>query len=283
MFKKFVSFLSVLVLIMCFSFTCAASVRFDGVPHNEEWADCELYYFDNPRDFNNSVNHAFLRVKPDFQKNQFYLCVYMQLSDFENFALSAVSLEFDDDEKIILNGDGKSSYDSVLYNVEYGVSADENTSNIIYEIRVGFKIGVPNKSELKVVLTDTQMSPSNVFAFQLEFDEVTSVWESSVTETEKSSKRKSEKTSKTKKTSEDTQDSFTFEKVQIESEQTQSDQSSVSGETSVVNLTENVIDNKSRKEKIYIAVGAFCALALVTSVLYSNIKKSKKSDSEQKE
>ncbi len=274
--RKIFSFLLVFLIALCYSIPCFAKVQVDGVANNSEWENCSLYLFETPESFNNSVEQAFLRASADFSENKIYLCVMMKLSAIEDYLLSGVDLSFEKNENILLNGNGESEYNTDLYDVNYGLDYDVYSKNVTYEICVGFKMGVELRHNLVISLIDTQNHPSNKFEFELDFskEETTAQTKNQkVTDfTEKS------KTSATKKgkTTVTTTDDFTFKKA--EKQTTLSTTVDNKTKTTAVVYLDNAVDNKSRKEKIYIVSGVVGTLAVVTAGVYHNIRKNKQAD-----
>ncbi len=274
MFRKIFSFFLAFLIFFSCNISSFASVTVDGKPNNSEWEDSSLYLFENPKSFNNSVEQAFLKVIPDFSQNKLFLCINMNLKSFDDFSLSGVKLRFDENESVILKGNGESEYDADIYEVNYGVSYDVNSKNLTYEISVGFKMGLKIISKLEVVLTDTQNHPSNRFDFLFDFsDSETTVSLINQRVTDLTKKTSSSKTKKTKST---TTDDFTFKKVENKGEITS--ESSFGNTTAIVYLSDNAVDNKSRKEKIYIVSGVVGSLAVIMAGVYRNIRKNKQAD-----
>ncbi len=290
MLKNVVSFLTAVIVIICCSFTCLA-VDFDGVPHNDEWFEGAIYSFENPDGFNNDVSFAYMRLIPHPESNQLYLCISMRVDDISSPQSSGVILSLNSGEEIRLDGSGNSPYNTDLYNIEYAMAYDEGSSNIVYEIMLGVKYGIPNGSYLCVRVCDCRSIPSNEFGFDLDIvNDVVQSEEAESSEkstTKKSSADKSNKTNKNngnkgysktnkKSSSNKNKDSFTFKKVETDVTQSDLPQSNAQGTTSTVNLSEQTVENSSVKGKVLTAVGALGALAVVTCAVYSGIKKSNK-------
>ncbi len=274
MFRKFIAFLIAIMMFICCSLSCAA-IDFDGKPHNSEWEIGETLLFENPESFNNSIDFAYMKVITDLPSNQLHLCIGMHsLQALESTEASAITVTFNKGSDIVLKGDGTSEYNVDDYGIDFGVTYDEETRYIFYEIRFGVKNGIPSKNLLSVVLTDSQAVPSNVFDFEFDFSQNTTT---SVTST-KTTKVKATKKTTTKKSAKT--DSFTFNKAEINQETNSLAQATQASETTVVNLTQNVIDSNSRNKKIYTALAVICASALAVSAVYSGIRKSKQSSKE---
>lgn len=259
-------------MLFCLSFNCTA-VELDGLPHNAEWSESAIYSFESPEGFNNKVTFAYIRVIPEASANQLFLCVSMRVSEVTDAQNSAVLLSFSGGEEMRLNGDGSSSYNTDLYNVDYAMSYDEGAANIVYEIMLGVKHGIPSESPINVRLCDCDGVPSNVFGFDLNVVEK----ELQTSQQEKAIQKSTPKTAESKrKTTTTKADDFTFKKVEIDETTQSADISEKTTET--VDLTQKAVDNSSVKKKVLAVVGAVCALGVATCAVYSAIKKSNKKE-----
>ncbi|MBQ8784293.1 MAG: hypothetical protein IJZ57_11045 [Clostridia bacterium] len=272
MLKKLTLLAAAVVMLFCLSFNCTA-VELDGLPHNAEWSESAIYSFESPEGFNNKVTFAYIRVIPEASANQLFLCVSMRVSEVTDAQNSAVLLSFSGGEEMRLNGDGSSSYNTDLYNVDYAMSYDEGAANIVYEIMLGVKHGIPSESPINVRLCDCDGVPSNVFGFDLNVVEK----ELQTSQQEKAIQKSTPKTAESKrKTTTTKADDFTFKKVEIDETTQSADISEKTTET--VDLTQKAVDNSSVKKKVLAVVGAVCALGVATCAVYSAIKKSNKKE-----
>lgn len=286
--RRIISFVTAGIISLCCVLNCTA-VEFDGVPHNSEWMDSTVWSFENPDGFNNGVNFAYIRIIPNESANQLFLCISMRVDELTDAGNSAVLLSLNSEDEIYLKGDGDSPYNTDLYNIEYAMSYDEGASNIVYEVMLGVKYGIPADSTLTVRLCDCESIPSNAFGFELSVasddSENTQASETAQKSTKKtaSTKKNQKSTSKKSNSAEGgSDDAFTFKKVEID-ENTQAGAANYDETTtSTVNLTQKAVDNNSVKKKILVAVGVVCALAVATCAVYSGMKKSahKKEDKE---
>ena len=271
MIKKFVVTVAAVIISVCCAFSCAA-VEIDGAPGNAEWSGAQSYSFESPTGFNNNVKFALLRIIPNVEANQFFLCVTMSLSEFADANNSGVILYFNGGEAIRLNGDGTTDYDVVLYNAEYAMTYDELTKTITYEIIFGAKFGIPSENQLSVQLCDCSGAPSNVFSFDLDTINENTTENNNENEEVKTTKKAKANKTKASKTTSVKDDNFTFKKVETDKTSEADEQSESVTET--VNLTNKAVDNSSIKRNVLTATGVICALAVATCAVYSGIKKS---------
>ncbi len=267
--KRLVAFVLAVIISLCCALSCTA-VELDGIPGNAEWSGAQSYSFESPDGFNNKVKFALMRIVPNTQANQLFLCITMSLSEFADADNSGVILYFNGGEAIRLKGDGTTEYNREMYNAECAMTCDELTKTISYEILFGAKFGILAKSQLSVQLCDCDGAPSNMFGFDLSIINENSV----KNESEKAEVKTSEKTNKTKpsKTASSKEDDFTFKKAQGDAPGETI--KSVESSTDTVNLTQKAVDNASVKRKVLIVTGVVCALVVATCAVYSGIKKS---------
>lgn len=267
--KRLVALALAAVISFCCAIGCAA-VEIDGVAGNAEWSESRSYSFESPDGFNNKVKFALMRIIPNLEANQLFLCVTMSLSEFGDANASGVVLYFNGGEAIRLNGDGTADYDVDLYNAEYKMTYDELTKTVIYEIIFGAKFGIPQGSQLSVQLCDCDGAPSNVFGFDLDIvSENTVQNETENTQVKTTKKNSNPKPSKTTSAKDD----FTFEKVKTDTNGETVEYSEANTET--VNLTNKATDNSRVKRNVLTATGVVCALAVATCAVYGGIKKSR--------
>lgn len=271
MIKKSITFVFAVIISLCCALCCTA-VEIDGAAGNAEWSGAQSYSFESPDGFNNNVKFALMRIIPNTEANQLFLCVTMSLSEFADADKSGIILYFNGGEAICLNGDGSADYDVNRYNAEFKMTYDELTKTVIYEVLFGVKFGIPEKSQLSVQLCDCDGAPSNVFGFDLDIiseNTIENKTEESEVKTSKKTKTTKVKTSKTVLAKDD---DFTFKKVEADKTDKVTEQSEA--ETETVNLTNKAVDNSSVKRKVLTATGVICALAVATCAVYSGIKKS---------
>ncbi len=294
MFKRFVGLVTAIVISVACACSCYA-IEFDGIPNNSEWMESTVYSFENPDGFNNGVTFAYMRVIPRVESNQLYFCFSMRVDDISGAENSAVLISLNDGEEICLQGTCNSPYNENLYNIEYAMAYDTGSSNIVYEVMLGVKHGIPASSKVTVRLCDCKGIPSNEFGFDLdtiisnqeeeerENNESTqlSKTEKTSSSTKKQSNRKPSVTtgkSNKYKTNNNGNDNFNFNKVEINPDKTNASQSAEDETTATVNLTEQITDNSSVKNKVLTAVGVICAVAIAGGAVYSGIKKSNKKE-----
>lgn len=295
MIKRIAVLVLCVVFFFCCAFTCAA-VKFDGIPGNAEWADSQIYSFDSPDGFNNDVTFAYMRVIPNEESNQIYFCFSMRVGDISAPQNSAVLLSLNGGTEIYLGGTGDSPYNPDLYNIDYAMAYDNGACNIVYEVMLGVKYGIPAGSRLGVRLCDCNGIPSNAFVFTLDIrtddesyngeagnqfspsDTVkattakSKTLKSTVATTKKSAKNKTNKREKA--------DDFTFNRVEINgnNDYISSSQSVSEKSTSTVNLTQKLTDNSFVKKNVLTAVGVVCAIAISGAAVYTGMKKANKKD-----
>lgn len=274
--KRLVALALATVISFCCALSCAA-VEIDGVAGNAEWSESRSYSFESPDGFNNKVKFALMRIVPNLEANQLFLCVTMSLSEFGDANASGVVLYFNGGEAIRLNGDGTADYDVDLYNAEYKMTYDELTKTVIYEILFGAKFGIPQSSQLTVQLCDCDGAPSNAFGFDLDIINENVIED----ETEKSEAKASKKQAKSKNTkaASTKADDFTFEKVKTDKNGETGEHSEANTET--VNLTNKATDNSRVKRNVLTATGVVCALSVATCAVYGGIKKSREKADEE--
>ncbi len=271
------------VLLSCFTFLALTfgsyAVELDGVLNNSEWLEGEIFTFESPDGFNNEVNFAYMRIIPRTAGNQLYLCVSMKVDEMQSTENSAILISFNGGEEICLKGDGSSSYDKNLYNVEHAMAYDDSSADIVYEIMLGVKHGIPENSFLTVRLCDCDGSPSNEFRF--DFDTAGETLPTAERdEPQKTPSQKEDKTRKTvvTKTKKENTDSFTFKKA--ESDDCQQNIHSDNETTSTADLTPAVNDNSVIRKKVLAVTAILCAVCVSGCAIYAQIKKNDKDDSD---
>ncbi len=281
MIKRLVFVFVMLSVLFIGALNCSA-VTLDGKINGDEWSQSIVLPFEHPDGFNNDVNFAVIRLLPDYEKYQMNICIVMIVNNLSDYHNSSVILSFDGEREIRLNGDLTSEYDSSFYSADFSALSDSGSYQITYEATIGLKDGFGDVDTLWVSLCDCNGERSNVFDFDLDFENSSEPTDVTEPEKEKTTKKPSASKNKTKgKGNSGKTDSFTFKKVVTEENVSATDDNrseETTGQSETVNLTKKPVSNSEIKKKVFTATAVICVALITTCAVYNGIKKSKNAE-----
>lgn len=154
--------------ILCSSVSTALAIS-----DNALWEDAELCPFlEAGEESNSDLCFAAVKVKYDRSINRIYLLFTLEFNEFNNIESCGVIMNFNGMGNIKMMCDGTADYDSNVYFAELEDELhDVHSKNVLLEITVGIKSGVPENVIMNVNVIDTNGVKSNTYNVDITEDE----------------------------------------------------------------------------------------------------------------
>lgn len=279
--KRFLSLL-LAVVVFCTGFV-SADAAFDG----EKWEDVPVYVLlEANNESNSDLCFAAVKVRYSKEVNRVHLLYMLEFESFNDSALCGVIMDFNDMGSVTVMADGTTGFEQDIYYAELNnILADKNSKNIILEVTVGIKSGIPNDLILDTYIFDTNGIKSNEYSNDISdedgetFEEVTERTTKPKTTKVKKSKVKTTKfkTVKVKTTKAKTAKNKTSKTSKIQDDDIRifdDEQNEYS-----VNIESEDIDNDNERKNLTLIFGAAAALFAIAAGCSAAIKsKNKRKD-----
>ncbi len=167
------SFKIIIVLMIISAILCSSVSTALAISDNALWEDAELCPFlEAGEESNSDLCFAAVKVKYDRSINRIYLLFTLEFNEFNNIESCGVIMNFNGMGNIKMMCDGTADYDSNVYFAELEDELhDVHSKNVLLEITVGIKSGVPENVIMNVNVIDTNGVKSNTYNVDITEDE----------------------------------------------------------------------------------------------------------------
>lgn len=167
------SFKIIIVLMIISAILCSSVSTALAISDNALWEDAELCPFlEAGEESNSDLCFAAVKVKYDRSINRIYLLFTLEFNEFNNIESCGVIMNFNGMGNIKMMCDGTADYDSNVYFAELEDELhDVHSKNVLLEITVGIKSGVPENVVMNVNVIDTNGVKSNTYNVDITEDE----------------------------------------------------------------------------------------------------------------
>lgn len=163
----------IIVLMIISAILCSSVSTALAISDNALWEDAELCPFlEAGEESNSDLCFAAVKVKYDRSINRIYLLFTLEFNEFNNIESCGVIMNFNGMGNIKMMCDGTADYDSNVYFAELEDELhDVHSKNVLLEITVGIKSGVPENVIMNVNVIDTNGVKSNTYNVDITEDE----------------------------------------------------------------------------------------------------------------
>lgn len=167
------SFKIIIILMIISAILCSSVSTALAISDNALWEDAELCPFlEAGEESNSDLCFAAVKVKYDRSINRIYLLFTLEFNEFNNIESCGVIMNFNGMGNIKMMCDGTADYDSNVYFAELEDELhDVHSKNVLLEITVGIKSGVPENVIMNVNVIDTNGVKSNTYNVDITEDE----------------------------------------------------------------------------------------------------------------
>lgn len=167
------SFKIIIVLMIISAILCSSVSTALAISDNALWENAELCPFlEAGEESNSDLCFAAVKVKYDRSINRIYLLFTLEFNEFNNIESCGVIMNFNGMGNIKMMCDGTADYDSNVYFAELEDELhDVHSKNVLLEITVGIKSGVPENVIMNVNVIDTNGVKSNTYNVDITEDE----------------------------------------------------------------------------------------------------------------
>lgn len=167
------SFKIIIVLMIISAILCSSVSTALAISDNALWEDAELCPFlEAGEESNSDLCFAAVKVKYDRSINRIYLLFTLEFNEFNSIESCGVIMNFNGMGNIKVMCDGTADYDSNVYFAELEDELhDVHSKNVLLEITVGIKSGVPENVIMNVNVIDTNGVKSNTYNVDITEDE----------------------------------------------------------------------------------------------------------------
>lgn len=167
------SFKIIIILMIISAILCSSVSTALAISDNSLWEDAELCPFlEAGEESNSDLCFAAVKVKYDRSINRIYLLFTLEFNEFNSIESCGVIMNFNGMGNIKVMCDGTADYDSNVYFAELEDELhDVHSKNVLLEITVGIKSGVPENVIMNVNVIDTNGVKSNTYNVDITEDE----------------------------------------------------------------------------------------------------------------
>lgn len=167
------SFKIIIILMIISAILCSSVSTALAISDNALWEEAELCPFlEAGEESNSDLCFAAVKVKYDRSINRIYLLFTLEFNEFNNIESCGVIMNFNGMGNIKMMCDGTADYDSNVYFAELEDELhDVHSKNVLLEITVGIKSGVPENVIMNVNVIDTNGVKSNTYNVDITEDE----------------------------------------------------------------------------------------------------------------
>lgn len=279
----------ILTLLFAVAVLCAAAVNAEAAFDGRKWEDAPVYVLlEANSESNSDLCFAVVKVRYSKEINRVHILYMLEFESYSDPALCGVIMDFNDMGRVMIMADGTVEFDQDIYYAELNnVLSDKNSMNVILEVTVGIKSGIPDDLILDTYVFDTNGIKSNEYSNDIS-EEIDSPEgsddEQSSESAEKTTKVKTTKTkttkvktTKTKKTKTKANTSKSSSKENAEPDE-YVEFDGGKNEYSVAVDSEDVESDNERKNLMLIFAASAAVVAIATACSVAMKSKNKRKD-----
>lgn len=155
-----------LTLLFAVAVLCAAAVNAEAAFDGRKWEDAPVYVLlEANSESNSDLCFAAVKVRYSKEINRVHILYMLEFESYSDPALCGVIMDFNDMGRVTIMADGTVEFDQDIYYAELNnVLSDKNSMNIILEVTVGIKSGIPDDLILDTYVFDTNGIKSNEYS-----------------------------------------------------------------------------------------------------------------------